>query len=106
MTTGEGSPQPEAETRSLLRPMLILAGAHLLLMVAVFLIFGLGLEGPTIGGKILLVLGQPLLSMPGLGALAPALQNGLIPINSLVWGVALALALRAVRRRRSLTAGL
>ena len=79
---------------SLLRPALLLAAVHLLLSVVVFLLWGLGLEGPTIGGKILFVLGQPLLSVPGLAAAPPALQNSLIPVNSLLWGVALASGLR------------
>lgn len=89
---------------ALLLPTFIFSGTHLLLMVAVFLLFGLGLEGRTIGGKILFVLGQPLLSVPGLDALPVKLQNSLIPVNSVVWGFGLAWALRAFTRRRSLRA--
>ena len=96
-----GSPRSE----SLLPPTLIFAVVHLLLVIAVFLSFGLGLEGPTIGGKILFVLEQPLLSIPGLGALPAKLQNALIPVNSAIWGFAVAWGLRALRRRRSFGAG-
>jgi hypothetical protein len=84
---------------SFLRSALIFAAAHIALTIGVFLLFGLGLEGPTIGGKILSVLMQPYLSIPFLDALPAVAQNMLVPLNSLFWGAAAAVVLRVLRTR-------
>ena len=81
----------------LLKLSLVLGAVHFLVVAAVFLVFGLGLEGPTIGGSVLSVLLQPMLSVPLPVHLGPGAQNVLMPVNSLLWGVGIALLIRWVR---------
>jgi hypothetical protein len=76
----------------------LFATIHLLLVVAMFWIFGLGLEGKRHAGHTLLwLLSQPAASLPG----APL---ALLPLSSAVWGFACAFFfIGASKRRRART---
>jgi hypothetical protein len=84
-----------------LRSALILSAAHLLSVVALFLVVGLGLEGrPSSAHHVLWFLLEPLVSLPP-EWIPPPLPIALLPLNSAVWGFGGAAVLGRWRRLRA-----
>ena len=85
----------------MIRRGLVLSAAYLVIVVLAFLLFGLGLEGHSIGRYLLPALMEPMLSLFGGRTTGGATFITLFFINSLFWGFALAWLVDLLRRLRA-----
>lgn len=95
------APERFVGPKSMWRLGLILSVGHVVLVIAVFLLFGLGLEGGRRGTWILPLLLQPMRSIVGDSTTPLGMQAPFLALNSMLWGFSAAALLRALRRRRT-----
>lgn len=84
----------------------MISGVHMLLVITIFIAFGMGLEGPrNAAHEALWWLLQPAVSVARWTTLTPGQQLALLPLNSAVWGFGCALALSGLGRLAQRAAG-
>ena len=79
--------------------ILSVAVIHFSLSVALFLMFGIGLEDRSFGSDVFWYFQQPILGLTLLG-LMPDFKLMTFPLNSILWGCIISFLILVFRRKR------